>query len=55
VSLDSHGDAGWGKLLTCPPELSGNPTSSNLGANRKNGRRRENFAYSASEIPQGIF
>jgi hypothetical protein len=28
--MESHGgggDAGWGKLLTCPPELSGRPTS----------------------------
>jgi hypothetical protein len=32
VSAESHGDdddddAGWGKLLARPPELSGNPTS----------------------------
>jgi hypothetical protein len=29
VSVESHGDddAGWGKLLTHPPELSVNPTS----------------------------
>jgi hypothetical protein len=28
VSVESHGgDASWGKLLTHPPELSGNPTS----------------------------
>jgi hypothetical protein len=28
VSVESHGDddAGWEKLLTRPPELSGNPT-----------------------------
>jgi hypothetical protein len=27
--MESHGDddAGWGKLLTRPPELSGNPAS----------------------------
>jgi hypothetical protein len=23
-------DPGWGKLLTCPPELSGNPTSRDI-------------------------
>jgi hypothetical protein len=29
VSVEGHGgdDAGWGKLLTRPPELSGNPTN----------------------------
>jgi hypothetical protein len=43
--MESHGDddAGWGKL-TRPPELSGNPTSSHLGARRRNGRKSENFA-----------
>jgi hypothetical protein len=38
VSVDSYGggggddddDAGWGKLLTLPPGLSGNPTSRNI-------------------------
>jgi hypothetical protein len=24
---DDEDDAGWGKLPTCPPELSGSPTS----------------------------
>jgi hypothetical protein len=30
--MDSHGDddAGWVKLLTRPPELSGNPTSTDI-------------------------
>jgi hypothetical protein len=29
--MESHGDnVGWGKLLTRPPELSGNPTSKNI-------------------------
>jgi hypothetical protein len=30
--MESHGDddAGWGKLLTRPPELSGNPTSRDI-------------------------
>jgi hypothetical protein len=36
VSVQSHGDydddddAGWGKLLTRPPKLSGNPTSRDI-------------------------
>jgi hypothetical protein len=32
ASMESHGgdDASWGKLLTCPPELSGNPTSRDI-------------------------
>jgi hypothetical protein len=32
VSVESHGEnyAGWGKLLTRPPELSGNPTSRDI-------------------------
>jgi hypothetical protein len=50
VSMESHGgddddDAGRGKLLTCPPELSGSPTSKTSVASRRNGRRSENFAY----------
>jgi hypothetical protein len=31
--MESHGDddhASWGKLLTCPPELSGNVTSRDI-------------------------
>jgi hypothetical protein len=48
-------DAGWGYLLTRPTELSGSPTSRDMGASRRNGRRSENFAFSVSEIPQGIF
>jgi hypothetical protein len=32
-------DADTGKLPIRPPELSGNPTSSHLAANGKNGRR----------------
>jgi hypothetical protein len=29
--VESHDDdAGWGKLQTCPPELSGNPTSRDI-------------------------
>jgi hypothetical protein len=27
---DDDDDAGWGKLLSCPPELSGNPTSRDI-------------------------
>jgi hypothetical protein len=56
MSMESHGDdddAGWGKLLTHPPELSGNPTSSHLGASRRNGQRSEKFAYSVSGILMG--
>jgi hypothetical protein len=32
VSMESHGDddAGWGELLTHPPELSGNPTGRDI-------------------------
>jgi hypothetical protein len=31
MSMDSHGDdAGWGKLLTHPPELFGTPTSRDI-------------------------
>jgi hypothetical protein len=31
VSVESHGhDANWGKIQTCPPELSGNPTSRDI-------------------------
>jgi hypothetical protein len=59
MSMESHGDdddaAGWGKLLTHPPELSGNPTSSHLGASRRNGQRSEKFAYSVSGILKGSF
>jgi hypothetical protein len=34
VSIESHGDddAGWGKLLTDPPEVSGNCTSRDIWA-----------------------
>jgi hypothetical protein len=36
VSVESHGDddddAGWGKLLARPRELSGNPTSRDIGS-----------------------
>jgi hypothetical protein len=30
--MESHGDddARWGKLLTCPPELSGSPNSRDI-------------------------
>jgi hypothetical protein len=47
VSVEIHGDheAGWGQLLTRPPELSGSPTAQICGASRMNGRRSENFAY----------
>jgi hypothetical protein len=29
MNMENHSDddAGWGKLLTCPPEVPGNPTS----------------------------
>jgi hypothetical protein len=27
---DDDDDSSWGKLLTCPPELSGNPTSRDI-------------------------
>jgi hypothetical protein len=33
VSVESHGyddDDGWGKRLTDPPDISGNPTSRNI-------------------------
>jgi hypothetical protein len=46
-------DAGWGYLLTRPPELSGSPTSRDFWD--KYGRRSENFAFSVSEIPLRIF
>jgi hypothetical protein len=50
--MESHGgggggnddDAGWGQLLTRPPELTVLPAETS-GASRRNGRRRENFAY----------
>jgi hypothetical protein len=47
VRVEGHGDvdAGWGKLLTLPSELSGNATSRHLGASIRNGGRDENFAY----------
>jgi hypothetical protein len=35
MSMESHGDdddAGWGKRLTRPPELSGNPTTEASGS-----------------------
>jgi hypothetical protein len=49
VSVERHGgddydDASWEKLLTRPPELSGNPTSRDTWERRKN-RSSENFAY----------
>jgi hypothetical protein len=30
--MESHGvdDAGWGKLLTCPPELFDSPTTTDI-------------------------
>jgi hypothetical protein len=30
MGMVSHDDAGWGKLLTHPPELSGNPTGRDI-------------------------
>jgi hypothetical protein len=54
--VESHGgddDAGWGKLLPHPPELSGNATSSHLGASRRNGRS-ENFAYQYLKYVKGL-
>jgi hypothetical protein len=55
--VENYGDdtAGWEKLLSHPLELSGNPTSSHLGASRRNVGRSENFATSVSDIPQGFF
>jgi hypothetical protein len=44
-----HGEPWWnyvtdrGKLLICPPELSGNPTSSHLVASRRNGQKEWEF------------
>jgi hypothetical protein len=36
-------DAGRGKLLTHPPELSGKPTSSHLGASRRNEQKERSL------------
>jgi hypothetical protein len=37
MSVESHGDdeGSWGKLLTHPPELSGNPTSRDIGSEQE--------------------
>jgi hypothetical protein len=48
VSVESQSDseASWEKLLTHPPELSRKPTSSHLGASRRNGRSESFFLSS---------
>jgi hypothetical protein len=41
IHMESHGSMiSRGKLLIRPPELSSNPTSSNLVGNRRNGRNK---------------
>jgi hypothetical protein len=56
--MESRGDddeAGWGKLLTRPPELSGNPTSRDIWERVSEMGEGVNFCVSVSEIRQRIF
>jgi hypothetical protein len=57
VSVDSHGDddAGWGKLLTRPLELSGNLTRRETWKRLGGMEEGVRIAYSVSEIRQRIF
>jgi hypothetical protein len=57
VRVESHGDddAGWGKLLTRPQELSGNPTSRDIWERVGGIDEGVRFCLSVSEIRQRIF
>jgi hypothetical protein len=56
--MESHGDDGdasWGITLDSAIRALPMLPAETSGASRRNARRNENFAYSVSEIPQGIF
>jgi hypothetical protein len=61
VSVESHGggdndgDAGWGKLLTLPSELSGSPTSRDIWEQVGGMDEGMRISVSASEMRQRIF
>jgi len=57
VSVESHedDDAGWGKLLTHPPELSGNPISRDIWEKVEGMDKEVRICVSVSEIHQWIF
>jgi hypothetical protein len=55
MSVESYGDDDDdNSLLAHQSSLAFLPAETS-GESRRNGRRRENFAYLLSEIPQGIF